>query len=392
MTPFVGREQELSWLQEHLVASRNNNASLILLDGEVGIGKTRLVEEMLTRYCSSWMVLKGACQQVEQRVHAYAACIEALRSGLKEEDFSALNISPVWVRAVARFLPDLALFETGTSDVQAVEPTVLADAVVALFNDLAHPQRPLILVLDDLHWADDATLALLGHLARHVQCKNVVLLGTTCSGLAKKRLVPLRESAQHQHVLAELQLGPLCEEHIAGLATAFLTQHHARQNIEDSNYVGHWCYQRSEGNPFLATAYLQHLVESRAARHHSFSVSLVPPAVQAYVQAQIERLSPDALALLTVAAACGVSFDIRAAVRATGMDKRAAVTALQELLQQALLVENSSLQAGFYAFTHAMVREVVLTTTKDIRSLLLDPHEEAPSADQYPASERTAGL
>jgi DNA-binding SARP family transcriptional activator len=204
LLPFVGRTLEMEWLQCHLTGS-DNQYPLLLLHSEAGLGKTRLVQEAIENICPSWLILQGICQEVE-REHAYHAIVEALRQGLVGEDISQIDLPGVWLAQIAQLLPDLFQSAASTLQYALIEPLILADALVALFNKLAHPQRPLLLVLDDLHWADTPTLALLGHLARHVQRGSVFLLGVFCDDPAQERLEPLRRSALRQNALAELVL------------------------------------------------------------------------------------------------------------------------------------------------------------------------------------------
>jgi DNA-binding SARP family transcriptional activator len=204
---FIGRTAEMEWLQQHLIGTISQYP-LLLLQGEMGSGKTRLLYEMRKRICPSWLILQGTCQEVEQ-VHPYHAVVEALRQGLVGEDLSQLDLPEVWLFQIAQLLPDLFHSSTFVREYAALGPLMLADALVALFNSLAQPQRPLLLILDDLHWADAATLGLLGHLARYVRRGSVFLLGTFCASLAEARLEPLRRSMARQGTLAELTVSRL---------------------------------------------------------------------------------------------------------------------------------------------------------------------------------------
>ncbi|HZU67195.1 MAG TPA: AAA family ATPase [Ktedonobacteraceae bacterium] len=203
---LVGRIHELAWLQQRLAGS-TLDAPLLLLFGEAGSGKTALLNELRKRLPADWLVLWGACQQVERKL-PYHAIIEALRGGLKEQDIHRVNLPGIWFAALARFLPDLFPCEVTWQERGPIEPLIFADAIVALFDQLAQPQRPVLLQLDDLHWADKATLALVGHLVRHTKRGSVYILGTARTGRAEKRLTPLRQSAFRQNALAELVLSP----------------------------------------------------------------------------------------------------------------------------------------------------------------------------------------
>ncbi|HLH62231.1 MAG TPA: AAA family ATPase [Ktedonobacteraceae bacterium] len=202
----VGRMHELAWLQERLTGS-TVDVPLLLLFGEAGSGKTTLLGELRKRLPSDWLVLWGACQQVERKL-PYHAVIEALRKGLKEYDICRVNLPGIWFAALARFLPDLFPCEVTWQERGPMEPLIFADALVALFEQLAQPRRPVLLQLDDLQWADKATLALIGHLVRHSRRGSVYIVGTARTGRAEKRLTPLRQSALRQNALAELTLLP----------------------------------------------------------------------------------------------------------------------------------------------------------------------------------------
>jgi DNA-binding SARP family transcriptional activator/type II secretory pathway predicted ATPase ExeA len=252
---FVGRARELAWLQERLTCS-TNGAPLVLLSGEVGSGKTALIRELCKLESSNWLVLSGTCQQVERK-HAYHAVIEALHQGLNGSDIAQAHLPGSWLAALARFLPDLFPFDEPGQLTGPFEPIIFADALVSLFEQLADSHRPVMLQLDDLHWADKATLALLGHLLRHVRHGSVCILATVQSGHGQKRLAPLRQSASRLQALAELELPPLTREEIVELVALHISQHPALvPNPAAQQTLGEWVYQRSEGNPFFALEWL----------------------------------------------------------------------------------------------------------------------------------------
>ncbi|MGH2508808.1 MAG: BTAD domain-containing putative transcriptional regulator [Ktedonobacteraceae bacterium] len=202
--PLIDRAAEMEWLHQHLTGPINQYP-LLLLQGEMGNEKTRLLYEMRKQIYPAWRILQGTCQEVEQ-MHPYHAVVEALRQGLTDEDLSQLDLPGIWLTQIAQLLPDLFHSSAFAQKYAVIVPLILADALVALLNKLAQPQRPVLLILHDLHWADTATLGLLGHLAYAVQRGRVFLLGTFCQDLAEARLEPLRRSAARQGILAELTI------------------------------------------------------------------------------------------------------------------------------------------------------------------------------------------
>jgi DNA-binding SARP family transcriptional activator len=367
--PFVGRTKELAWLQGQLTGPANHHP-LLLIQGEAGIGKTRLIQETLRRFCSSWIILQGTCQEIE-REQPYHAIIEALRQGLAAKDLTQLNLPRPWLTQIAQLLPDLLQSDATVPELSPIEPIILADALVALFNQLAHPQRPLLLVLDDLHWADTTTLALLGHLVRHTRQGSVFLLGAFCNAIAGERLAPLRQSAYRQHALAELAPSPLQPEDISELATLFLSRHYTSTGrAKDSEFLVNWCCQRSEGNPFFAVEWLSLAVRERGAGQN-LSDTLIPEPVETLIKNQLGLLSHDATSLLTAAAFLGMSFNLLTAAALVDFDKRTTIAASDELIKREFVVETPAAGSGYYTFTHRAVRDVLLSTMSTMQRHLL---------------------
>jgi len=345
---------------------------LLLIQGEAGIGKTRLIQETLRRFCSSWIILQGTCQEVERK-HPYHAIVEALRRGLAGEDLARLNLPGAWLEQIAQLIPDRLQFVETWLAPGLIEPTILADALVSLLNQLARPQRSLLLVLDDLQWADKATLSLLGHLVRYVQRGSVFLLGAFRNDIIEKRSSPLRQSAYRQQALAELVLAPLPRADMTELAAFSLSRWQSSpsgKRAEDSEYLGDWCYLRSEGNPFFAVEWLSLAAKELAARRN-LPDDLIPEPIETLVKTQLELLSQDATALLSAAACLGPSFHLLTAAALIELDTHTTLAANDELVKRSFIVEIPTTSHGHYAFTHRVVRDIVLTTMSSAQRHLM---------------------
>ncbi|GAC1382496.1 MAG: hypothetical protein NVSMB33_09920 [Ktedonobacteraceae bacterium] len=361
-TPFIGRTKELSWLCNHLLYTEDA-PTLLHISGTTGIGKTRLIRAAIQQHCSSWLILYGACQEIERK-HPYHAVIAALREGLQEESLTQLNLPRIWFTEIAQLIPDLFQLETTLqTEKKVIEPTILANALVALLNQLAQPQRPVLFVLDDIHWADNSTLALLGHLACHVQAGSVFLLGTSNSHRETQQVIALRSSVYRQKKLAELTLAPLQPQDITEIAVAFsatMKQRASEDQIVGTNaFLSNWCYQRSRGNPFLALEWLHFAVE-KLTSGENLSDTLIPAAIRAHIQMQLKLLTPDAIALLEAAASLGLSFNLFTAAALIGFDKRVTVKATKELLKHAFITILSDADPACCSFTHWTVRDVII--------------------------------
>ncbi len=366
---FVGRSKEFEWLKDHLLGPANDQP-LLIIRGEAGSGKTRFVQEAVRRFCSSWIILQGACQEVE-RGHPYHALIEALSQGLTREQITQLNLAPAWLAQIALLIPDLIAIEEPERATPLIEPTIVAQALIALFNQLARPQRPLLFVLDDLHWADKSTLTLLGHLSRYAWRGSVFLLGTVQGGMAEKRLAPLLRSAQRSQALAQLTISPLTPAEAVELAAAFGSQYNLpSEQLLDSQLLGDWCYQRSEGNPLLAVEWLSYAVKELAAGQGIYSIKF-PGTLQTLIESQLSSLSRSASTLLSAAACRGTSFHLLEAMALINFDTRTTLDACDELIKRGLIVETPSDSHDYYTFTHRIVREVIFDTMSSAKRLLL---------------------
>ncbi len=388
--PLLGRNEELAWVQKHLT-DPDAGAVFLLLQGEAGVGKTRLLDAVVEHYGSAWRVLRGRFQEVEQD-HPYHALLAACRQSLHMEDLAHLHMPRVWLNELVCLLPDLFSPEVVPEVSVSGNPTQVADAFVALLNQLATPQRPLLLVLDDLHWADATTIALLGHLTQHVQRGRVFLLGAARSGHATKRLAPLCRSGRWQRSCAALNIARLSSQDIATIASFVLAdQRPLGGKYEDPGGVlRHICYQYSEGNPFLALEWLQLARQALSAGDKIGNLSALPTpeAVRVFVQAQVERLSTDAAILLDAATVLGNPFDPLAAARMAGLSRHGAIASLRELIEDALIVDYPMAGHGLCAFAHHVIRDVLLEKISPAqRSFFLqsfeppvnDAHAQSPS-------------
>ncbi|GER88013.1 hypothetical protein KDW_21750 [Dictyobacter vulcani] len=378
--PFVGRVRELDWLRNHLFGQENEQ-TLLLLQGEIGIGKTRLLQEITEGDCASWLVLQGTCQEAEGK-NSYHPLLEALRSGLDRQTIARLDLYPVWQARLERLLPDLfysAGSRNATEAGHATDPghssgdgtaTLLADALVALLNQLATPQRPVLLLLDDIHWCDKATLGLLAHLIRYVRRREVFLLGTYSPGGGEKRLLPLRNNAARLGLLAEIELEPLSRSDIHQLVTQFNATEASGAGRQSAGLTpGDWCYQHSEGNPLYTLAWLE--------AGWGPAEAAVPARLEALIHIQVGRLSQSARHLLQLAACGQDKFDLAQIGLQLGYTPAQTLSASAELITQRFISADpdSSTSPGIatslYTFVHHTARSCVLNSMTAIERQVL---------------------
>jgi DNA-binding SARP family transcriptional activator len=358
--PFVGRREELERLMQKLGAARSGTGGLAFLVGEPGIGKTRLLEEFTAR--AGARVLSGRCFEAEfarpfgpfaEAISSYAQSCEAER--LQEElgSFGAV---------VAKIVPELRDRLPNLPEPIALNPDEerfrLLDAVAQAlwaFSDRA----PLVLVLDDLHWADGGTVALLRYLARFLQRHPVLLVGAY-RDMELDREHPLADAlvALHREVgLERIALSGLPRETVTELLE-MITPGEVPANFADVITV------ETAGNPFFMREILLYLLEEEKLNPESgrfsppISIQLgIPQSVRAVIGRRLSRLSNAANSLLNTASGFGGMFRFDIAANAADLEEANALDALDEALEAQLLRTTGDPEA--YDFAHALVRHAL---------------------------------
>ncbi len=350
---LVGRETELARAQVLLGDALAGQGKLLLLAGEPGIGKTRLATECAQAAAQRGArVLWGRCYEGEG-APAYWPWVQILRTYVVERDADLLRAE---LGAGAAHVAQMV------SDVQAKLPEVesapeldagagqflLFDSVVRFLKNAAMAQ-PLVLILDDLHWADPSSLLLLQFLARALADGRLFVLGTYRDAEVD-RDHPLAEA------LGQLVREPVSERlHLTGLsedAVATLIQAQRREGIDAA--LAHTVYERTAGNPFFIKETLRHLEETGAADGGGG----VPAGVRDVIRLRLARLSERCVAILTMGAVVGRDFgDVE--VEAVSGFPMAEVWAALEDAEQAGLIREVGQQVKRWRFIHALIRETL---------------------------------
>jgi DNA-binding SARP family transcriptional activator len=332
---FVGRRRELDRLRASWGGMQmHGDRRVVLLAGEPGIGKTRLAYEFARAALEDGAtVLLGRCS--EEPLEPFEPFAEALRqAGLAD-----------------------ALRPGDPDDVGARHR--LFGAVDTTFADLA-AHAPVVMLLDDLHWADRATLLLLSFLMRSSRPGPLLLLGTyrdTELGRVSPLTAALAE-LQRAGGLDRIVLHGLATEDVAALARSLLGTDDAALRVHD----------RTNGNAFFVEEVLHSLAES--------SVQDVPESVRHVVGLRLTRMSEDAGTLLAAAAILGLEHDARALQATAELEPVDAEAALDEILRARLLRPSAS--PPRFEFSHALVREAVLDEQNVLRRARL--HHRAAEA------------
>lgn len=364
--PLVGREQELALLAEAWQAALAGQCSLLLVSGEAGVGKTRLVQAFADG--QRWQgvrVLQGRCYEFE-RLLPYQPVVEALRSLPADVVTAAGAALPAWASAqVARLAPDLMAPTkvTPSGMLGSEEQERLFDGVSRFLAQFAS-QAPLLLVLEDLHWATDSTLQLLHYLVRALVGQPLLIVGTLRPEAvhAAHPLTTLGRRLERDRLARRLQLSPLS----AAAVTALIGQ--LSGDGETAGPLADRLYRETEGNPFYLIETVKALFEQGAIRvegetwRTDFAVLArdklpLPASVSEMIAARVGRLRAETQEAVRVAAVAGREFDFDLLNAAWGRGEEATLTALDDLLRHRLVAE--AVGAADYAFTHHKIQEAV---------------------------------
>jgi len=386
---FAGREAEQTAMAESYRRTVGGSPQIVSLVGEAGMGRTRLAAEFLAWASAAGAeVLQGSAFE-SRSLTPFQPLVEAIRSFFDRGNTPTGLLGETWLAPLSALLPELrdrfadppALRET------EVDRTNLLEALVRLTLALAE-RAPLVLFVDDLQWADRATLDALQYAARRWResaARIMLLVSLRSEGLrplAQSRLGSLAEWLAHvERILEPLHLGlqPLGERDTVQMVQSIL----APPNVG----FAQWVFDETRGHPFYLIETLKDLVERRVlhrkrradgrwafaidAEHDLGKAARVPSTVWAVIRARLDRLSPKGLVFLAAGAVLeqGITFERLCAI--SHLEEDEGLPALDELISSRLLVEGAPPdRPGAHVFAHNMIREVVYTEAGDARRRL----------------------
>jgi DNA-binding CsgD family transcriptional regulator/tetratricopeptide (TPR) repeat protein len=339
---FVGRVEELQALEAARRRAADGEPAVVLVGGEAGVGKTRLVAELTARCAADGTrVLTGGCVPVGDGGLAYAPIVQSLRSLLAEVGVAAVRelVGPSWPE-LARLLPALGAPDgTGASE-QAAQAR-LFELLLGLLGRLAE-QASLVLVVEDLHWADRSTRDLLAFLVRNLRQERALMVITYRSDEpGQHRLGPYLAELNRGGPVQRLELPRLDRAQTAAQLTGILGSTPTADLVDG-------VFARSEGNPFFT--------EELLAAMRAGSDGL-PATLRDLLRGRMDALSEPARQVLAVVAVAGRQVSHRLLATVAGLDDRVLVQALRDGVASQLLVTRPGQDS--YELRHALLREVV---------------------------------
>ncbi len=337
---LVGRDGELAQLGAVLERAASGQPAIVVVAGEAGVGKTRLTAELAHHAAQAGtLVLGGGCLDVGEGVLAYAPMVEALRSLARTLDPDELERVLDGARGeLARLVPELGA-QGGAEPVVTLPPTRLFELLLGVLHRLA-ARGPVLLVVEDLHWADQSTRDLLGFLVRNLRGGVGMVVTYRSDELHRRRpLRPFLAELDRSGRVERLELGRLDRQQLAELLGGILDQPAAPVRVGE-------ILARSQGNPFFAEELLAaHLEGVR-----------LPLVLRDLVLARVQALSEPAQRVLEAAAA-GTRVDHELLAAVVGEEAGRLVWLLREAVGHHVLVVDQA--TGAYVFRHALVEEAV---------------------------------
>lgn len=376
---FTGREEEHALLVIQWRRALKGTGKLTLIEGEAGAGKTRLAKEVLQYITRSQIfVLRGRCYR--SGIETFGRSIlDALRGSfayLQDEEIAARlhsALKGVYVAELSQFLPEiLDVFD----DIPDVSSVALSSGQLRLFEAVARYLRALaeigdgvVLFLDDLHWADGATVDLLTYLYTNLSDRQIWFLGAYQREYldSDHPLLMMRHAHARENKIFLLELRPLTKNAVQQQIEALVDA-----STEQTQSLARFLHKKSGGNALILSHYMEYLqgkglldatLENPKSSVERLSEVPAPFTVREALQLQVAQLSRQTRQLLDVLAVIGTEFDPHIAREVVGaeVDVHAGI---EELLQRRLIVFHS---LDSYAFNNGVLWEVIYESIPEWR-------------------------
>jgi predicted ATPase/DNA-binding SARP family transcriptional activator len=346
--PFVGRGSEMEFLSEHWSRATLGRGHVVLIGGEAGIGKTRLARQ-LSRLAEieGARVLWGATSSPESI--PYQSLADALRSALSS--ITELPLEPLCLASLAQVLPEVRARRPDIGMPASIDPeaerTRLFEAIALALESLAQT-RPLLVVLEDLHWAAAATIAALEFVARRLAPKAILIVGTYRAEATHPMhaVRELRRRLQAEKALTHVAVTPLARRDVDELLGKFPALCSEREKL-----VPH-LHAICNGNPLFLAQAVRDILEGGAPAAAS-------ETLQGLLATRLARLSPQTRKLAQMAATIGTAFNVEVLRQTSDWSEDAVLEALDELQARNLVREPQGQQYIDYAFAHEVIRGTI---------------------------------
>jgi len=370
ITPhLVGRASQLATLQLLVEQAKGGEEHLVLISGEAGIGKSRLVAEVKTSATTQgFLLLQGNCFPTDL-TYPYAPLLDLLRSLFASHPATPLATElERLARDLFPLLPELVPDQT--TPLLPLEPEQEKRrlfAVLANFFIHLSASSPLLLIIEDVHWSDSTSLDFLHYVTRRTASQPLLLLVTYRQDEMRAELSSWLAQLTRERLAQEVQLAPLSRNDVDLMLSALFDQRHTAFDMRRFLHgeLLDALYTLTEGNPFFVEETLSAMIAAGDIfyaqgywNRRSRPAARIPQSVQDAVQQRTQHLGEAAKQVLILAVVAGRHFDFALLQQLTRYDEEQLLLVMKELVSAQLVVEESSEQ---FAFRHALTRQAIYT-------------------------------
>ncbi|GAC1615111.1 MAG: helix-turn-helix transcriptional regulator [Candidatus Dormibacteraceae bacterium] len=368
---MVGREEELTRLEDALLAACRGAGSVMIVAGDAGLGKSRLAGEVMQRADRIGAeVMEGSCSEAELAL-PYLPFLEAIGNHLEATDLGRLRerLEPSATAELGHLFPRLGTASGPVSDSDSSQARMrLYEAILALLRTAAE-EKGLLLVIEDIHWADASTRELLDYIARRLRNSRILLLATyRRDELHRKHpLLPTIQGWQRSRLAELIELEALDPHQVAKMVSGILDDTAVGEEFRD------FLHARTEGNPFVLEEMLKAALDRGDVYHDRTDWQRkpltefgIPPTVRDTILLRAERLAPEQLDVLRMAAILGRSFE-PALLAEVSERNRTEVEGALEVFEAQQLVEADPGRPGRHRFRHALTQEAVYESISPLK-------------------------
>jgi ABC-type oligopeptide transport system substrate-binding subunit/tetratricopeptide (TPR) repeat protein len=380
---MVGRERELQEARALWHKALAGQGQTLLISGEPGIGKTRLVRELITQAeISGGQAVVGV--SYAEGGMPYAPFRQIIRELLRGGVVDRLDLPQFVLADLLTLTPELRSHYPHVPENAPLGPHAEQQRLfenLAIFQTALSDQAPLLLVVEDIHWADSGTLSLLRHLARHTR-RQATMIVATYFAVQLEEARPLHQvllDLERERLAARFKLARLGREETRELLSVLFAE-----EITDQFLDG--IYRETEGNPFFIEEVCKALVESgkvyygdgRWHRPESTAELGIPQSVRVAIQSRVGELPVDSQETLHLAAILGREFDFDTLTPASELDEDTLVDALERAERAQLIQEVSEEGRGTFTFEHRLIPTTLVEGLRTLERRRL--HRRAASA------------
>lgn len=372
--PFVDREKELGALKSLLEQTLGGRGSTVFVVGEAGIGKTRLVREFRRYAESKGFHFSAGSSYEEEGIVPYSPWIDVIRSTLKKMPASVFQTTPPWVvTEVSRLVPDilaevketgLRAWLQGPSPMSAITPSTDQERIrlfqaITEFLINAAKDRGVVIFLDDISWADHASLQLFHYVARRVHDQKLILVGAYRDVELPEEhpLARITLDLSRQRIAHQIPLTRFTHEYVSQLLSSHL-------GGEISQEFSRLIYSRTGGNPFFVEEIVRSLVDERLLlmSNQGWSVKdvqevQIPTSIRAVIKQRISRLGEECAQFLSIASVLGMEFDFDVLKKVASLSEESSINLLEAALRAQLVRERKRGEKVVYVFADETIRE-----------------------------------